>query len=211
MLGIRPYQESDEAAVRRICLLTGDDGGDASRLYPDADLLSDIFAIPYTVFDPELCFVATADDGGDGRAVGYIVGTADSARFAGQFRQLWLPRVSGRHQAPPESRDADEDAQSAMAWRLHHPKSDPRVLRDYPAHLHIDLLPEAQGKGGGRALMRRFLNAAHEHGAEGVHLSVSSTNLGARAFYAKLGFEPLVLPGSEARAGSLLVRSTGGG
>lgn len=208
MLEIRPYRESDEAAVRRICLLTGDDGGDATALYPDADLLSDIFAIPYTAYDPALCFVAV--DGDDGPAVGYIVGTADSARFTRQFRQHWLPLVGGRHQDPAERRpDWDDDPQGAMAWRLHHPRAhEPRVLNDYPAHLHVDLLPEAQGRGAGRALMESFLRAAHEHGAQGVHLGVSLTNTGARAFYAKLGFEPLVLPGDEDRAASLLVRST---
>lgn len=208
MLEIRPYQESDEAAVRRICLLTGDDGGDGTALFPDADLLSDIFAIPYTVFDPDLCFVAVDGDGG--RVVGYIVGTADSSRFARQFRQHWLPRVSGRHQAPPEHPDrAAEDPQSVMAWRLHHPRADdPRLLADYPAHLHVDLLPEAQGQGCGRALMMCFLRAAREHGAQGVHLGVSATNTNARGFYARLGFEPFVLPADEDRAGNLLVRST---
>jgi ribosomal protein S18 acetylase RimI-like enzyme len=205
VLEIRPYRESDEAAVRRICLLTGDDGGDATALYTDVDLVSDIFAVPYTVFDPGLCFVAV--DGG--RVLGYIVGTADSARFDEQFGQLWLPRVAGRHQDPPPARpDPRDDPQGALAWRLHHPGSDPRVLGDYPAHLHVDLLPEAQGRGCGRALMMRFLAAAAGHGAQGVHLHVSLTNTGARAFYAKLGFAPLVLPGDEARAGSLLVRPT---
>lgn len=207
MLEIRPYQESDEAAVRRICLLTGDDGGDATALYPDADLLSDIFAIPYTVFDPALCFVAV--DADDGRVLGYIVGTADSSRFARQFRQRWLPQVSGRHQDPPEQPDWADDPQGAMAWRLHHPRADDSgLLDDYPAHLHVDLLPEAQGRGAGKALMLQFLDAARAHGAQGVHLGVSPTNTGARGFYARLGFEPLVLPGSEDRAGSLLVRST---
>jgi ribosomal protein S18 acetylase RimI-like enzyme len=209
LLEIRPYQEPDEAAVRRICLLTGQNGGDATALYPDVDLLADIYAIPYTVLDPELCFVAV--DGGTDRVVGYIVGTADSARFARRFRDEWLPRVSDRHQAPPEEPDRVNDAQGSMAWNLHHPWSDPRLAEDYPAHLHIDLLPEAQGKGGGRALMETFLNAARKHGAGGVHLHVSLANTNARAFYARVGFAPLVLPGSEAFAGSLVVRSTATG
>ena len=206
MLKIRLYQESDEAAVRRICLLTGDNGVDATALYADEDLLSDIYAIPYTFIDPDLCFVAVDDE--SDRVVGYIVGTSDSARYVQRFHDEWLPLVSSRHQQPPEQPDRTDDAQAAMAWNLHHPETDPRVVGDYPAHLHIDLLPEAQGKGGGRALMENFLNAAREHGAEGVHLYVSLRNTNARAFYAKLGFEPLVLPGSEAYAGGLVVRST---
>jgi GNAT superfamily N-acetyltransferase len=207
LLKIRLYQESDEAALRRICLLTGNNGGDATALYTDEDLLSDIYAIPYTVLDPEVCFVAVDEE--SDRVVGYIVGTPDSVRYVQRFRDEWLPRVAGRHQQPPEVEPSrGGDAQAAMAWNLHHPQYDPRVVADYPAHLHIDLLPEAQGKGGGRALMENYLNAAREHGAEGVHLYVSLRNMNARAFYARLGFEPLVVPGSETYSVGLLVRST---
>jgi GNAT superfamily N-acetyltransferase len=216
VLEIRRYRESDEAAVRRICLLTGDNGGDGTALYEDADLLSDIFAIPYTVIDPELCFVAVdvavdseaEADGPEGRVVGYLVGTVDSQRYVERYLEEWLPLVGERHQEPPQEPNWRDDAPGAMAWRLHHPEFDSRVVGEYPAHLHINLLPEAQGKGGGRALMEAFLNAAREHGAAGAHLYVSLTNTNARAFYARLGFEPLVLQGSEDRAGSLLVRST---
>jgi hypothetical protein len=42
------------------------------------DLVPDIFLVPYTLHDPDLCFVV--EDGG--RAVGYIVGCADTVRFA---------------------------------------------------------------------------------------------------------------------------------
>jgi GNAT superfamily N-acetyltransferase len=205
LLNIRPYQESDEAAVRRICLLTGNNGSDGTALYTDPDLLSDIYAIPYTVLDPELCFVAVDKDD---IAVGYIVGTPDSARYVQRFKDEWLPQVSSRHQEPPKEPDWDNDIQAAMAWNLHHPWSDPQVVADYPAHLHINLLPEAQGKGGGRALMQTFLDAALKHGAEGAHLYVSLTNTNARAFYARLGFKPLTLPGRESHGNSLVARPT---
>ncbi|HET9168430.1 MAG TPA: GNAT family N-acetyltransferase [Actinospica sp.] len=206
MLEIRLYQQSDEAAVRRICLLTGDNGGDASARYSDPDLLSDIFAIPYTVLEPELCFVAV--DGDTGQVVGYIVGTADSARFVRRFREEWLPRVSARHQDPPAEPNWDKDMQAGMAWVLHHPAFDQRLAAEYPAHLHIDLVPEGQGRGGGRALMERFLAAAREQGAPGTHLYVGSSNANAKAFYARLGFQPMELSGTEDWSATLLVRST---
>ena len=59
---------------------------------------------------------------------------------------------------------------------------------DYPAHLHIDLLPSAQGQGWGRALMDRFLAQLRAAGVAGVHLGVATVNLRAVAFYARLGF-----------------------
>ncbi len=42
-----------------------------------------LFAEPYGHFDPDLAFVL---DDGTGRAVGYIVGTADTGRFVEDFR-----------------------------------------------------------------------------------------------------------------------------
>ena len=57
-----------------------------------------------------------------------------------------------------------------------------------PAHLHIDLLPEHQGAGHGRELMRVFLGALAERGVGAVHLGVSNQNVGAQRFYARLGF-----------------------
>ncbi len=62
---------------------------------------------------------------------------------------------------------------------------------DYPAHLHIDLLPSAQGQGWGRALMDRFLAQVRSAGARGVHLGVATVNRGAAAFYTRLGFHLL--------------------
>ena len=188
-LTIRLYrEETDRAAMGDICMRTGAAGGDARQLYKDHELLPDIFAYPYTVFDPALAFVA--DDGG--RAVGYIVGTADTARFVKQFREQWLPQVAGGHPAPAASWEAAADQDQAMSGLLHDPE---RMLvpelADYPAHLHIDLLPEYQGRGGGRALMTAFLAAARRAGADRVHLGMLRANTRAGAFYAAMGFTEL--------------------
>ena len=51
------------------------------------------------------------------------------------------------------------------------------LLGEYPSHLHIDLLPRAQGRGNGRALMETFLAALTERGSPGVHLGTSPQNV----------------------------------
>jgi len=61
-------------------------------------------------------------------------------------------------------------------------------LADYPAHLHIDLLPHAVGKGNGRNMMQRFLNRLNELKVPAVHLGVTAENPGAIAFYKHIGF-----------------------
>ena len=63
-------------------------------------------------------------------------------------------------------------------------------MAGYPAHLHIDLLPRAQGQGHGRRLMTAMFDRLTAAGASGVHLGVRRTNTRAIAFYEKLGFTP---------------------
>ena len=71
-------------------------------------------------------------------------------------------------------------------------------LADYPAHLHIDLLPELQGLGFGRRLIDTLRAALAARGVAAVHLGMDAANTGARAFYARLGFHEL--PSSRRRA-----------
>ena len=74
----------------------------------------------------------------------------------------------------------------------HHPEWLVRPgLDEYPAHLHIDLLPPFQGTGHGRAMMETFYAAAARAGAAGVHVAVATANTRALGFYARLGFRRL--------------------
>ena len=72
-------------------------------------------------------------------------------------------------------------------------------LEEYPAHLHIDLLPPFQGAGHGRALMETFYAAAARAGAAGVHVTVTTANTRALGFYDRLGFRRLEISQSRAR------------
>lgn len=189
---IRPYRAEDRAALYDICVRTGHEGGDARHLHPDApDLLPDIFAGPYAELEPELAFVV---DDGTGRAVGYIVGTAGTAVFAARFREEWLPKVADRYPLPedgPGPRTPTEE----MIGLLHNPE---RMvvpeLAGYPAHLHIDLLPEFQRAGLGRELMWVLLDALARRGVPAVHLGMVTANVAARAFYDRVGFHEIPVP-----------------
>ncbi|MES1169890.1 MAG: GNAT family N-acetyltransferase, partial [Leifsonia sp.] len=79
-------------------------------------------------------------------------------------------------------------------------------LADYPAHLHIDLLPEAQGQGLGRRLIETLLDELAAAGATGVHLDMDPANTGAGAFYARLGFTRLDTDEDTARFAMRLPR-----
>jgi GNAT superfamily N-acetyltransferase len=65
-------------------------------------------------------------------------------------------------------------------------------LPEYPAHLHIDLLPGFQGNGYGRKLIDAFCASAAD-AAAGVHVCVVSENTPALAFYERLGFRAIAV------------------
>ena len=191
---IRSYRPADLGAVYDICVRTADGGADARGMYLDDRLMGDIFAAPYVVLEPEHAHVL---DDGSGAAVGYILGTSDTATFVRRYRDEWLPATADRYPAPADPPVTGSD----MMLNLHLNPERMLVpeLAEYPAHLHIDLLPEWQGKGFGRGLMDAFLAGVRAAGAPKVHLGMVPTNTGARAFYERLGFtvipphEPTVL------------------
>ncbi|GAB7191902.1 N-acetyltransferase [Kineococcus sp. NUM-3379] len=185
---VRPYRPGDLPAVYDICVRTAAAGGDARGRYSTDDLMPDLFAGPYVTAEPELAFVLDVG----GRAVGYVLGTADTAGFVRWYRDVWIPRLDGKYPVPPSPPRTPEEEMVA----LHHRPERMLVpeLAAYPAHLHIDLLPEHQGRGHGRVLIGTFLAALARAGVGAVHLGMVSTNTGARAFYDRMGFTEIPVP-----------------
>ncbi|WP_149829168.1 GNAT family N-acetyltransferase [Streptomyces tailanensis] len=186
---VRLYRREDHAALHDICIRTAHNGGDSRPVYMDPDIFPATFATPYVHLEPELTFVL---DDGEGQAVGYILGTANTTAFVGEFREKWLPLVTDRF---PEPIGPPTTPDETIIELLHHPeRMIVAELASYPAHLHIDLLPAWQGKGHGRALMRSFLQALHDRAVPSAHLAMASTNTPARAFYDRLGFHEIKVP-----------------
>jgi ribosomal protein S18 acetylase RimI-like enzyme len=78
------------------------------------------------------------------------------------------------------------------------------VVAAHPAHLHIDLLPSAQGRGLGRELIEWLCEELAGRDIPGVHLGVSADNTGAIVFYERLGFETLLVEADTVWMGRLL-------
>lgn len=186
---VRRYRPADLPAVYDICVRTADAGGDTRGRYCSDRLMGDLFAAPYVTAEPELAHVL---DDGSGAAVGYVVGTADTAAFVRWYRATWLPATAGRYPLPAEPPVTPDDEMLALH---HHPE---RMLlpelAGHPAHLHIDLLPGWQGQGWGRVLIGRLLDGLRDAGVPRVHLGALTANVAARAFYARLGFTPIDVP-----------------
>ena len=182
MLALRPATPADRPAVEAICIATGDDGRDARGLQAHPELLAHLWASPHLIADPAL---ATIVDDPHGPA-GYLVATADTLGFERWCEQHWWPAV--RRQYPLD--DAWGDRDRALVELVHTPEVSPASLAAaYPAHLHINLLPRAQGAGLGRVLIERLLAQLRLRGVPGVHLGVSHTNARAIGFYEHLEFE----------------------
>lgn len=189
MTAIRRYRPEDRAAVADVCLRTAAGGADATGLYSDDALMPEVYALPYLEYAPDLAFVV--DD--RGRVGGYVLGVADTAGFIDWYAREWAPGLRARHPspgAPTAHRPAYTEAQLIADG------GDPERMRiaeldAYPAHLHIDLLPEHQGRGWGRRLIDTLRAALAERGVPAVHLGLDPANTAARAFYERLGFHEL--------------------
>jgi GNAT superfamily N-acetyltransferase len=185
---IRPFRADDLDDLYRISLATGLAGDDASQLYADPRLMGHIYSAPYARLEPQLAFVVV-----DGQGVaGFAVGTADTAAFEAKLERLWWPALRAQYAMP---READAQAWTADQRRIamiHRPTPTPAaVALEFPAHLHVNILPRLHGRGIGRQLVARWLIAATGFGATATHVAINRDNAGALQFWERMGFSDL--------------------
>ncbi|MFE7844079.1 GNAT family N-acetyltransferase [Microbacterium sp. NPDC057407] len=195
---IRPFRAGDEPALADVCLKTADAGADATGVLEDDELWAEVFLLPYVARHPDLAFVvetdAAAGDGGEGRVVGYIVAAPDTIAFEEWFRDEWWPRFADRWPRPDAAASALSRQDGIVRYASDRGPDAAFFGPEYPAHLHIDLLPEAQGHGLGRRLIETLVGELRRRGVPGVHLVASADNAGAIAFYPRVGFTALPSP-----------------
>ena len=190
---LRPFAPYDLPGLYRVCGEVDARGGAERQQLRAPDLPGHIFAGPYIVADPDLCWVVTDDQG----VAGYIVGTADAVQFERWREEHWYPPI--RVQYPPTAFSVQPSNDGRYLEILHAPlRALTAYPSEYPAELHIKLDRRVARQGWGTQLVDELVVALRQRRIKGLHLSVSVENTGAVAFYWRLGFVPL-----EERDGNL--------
>lgn len=190
---IRPARSGDEPGAYHVCLKTGNYGEDGEPFYrEDPDALGRIFVGPYLAFEPEFSLILEDEQG----ICGYALAAPDSRAFYARYEREWRPRLCAQF-PDPGGDPATWTRLQQVYHAYHHPDYFcPEPYAVYPAHLHIDLLPRAQGRGYGRRMIEALLDRLRARGVPGVHLGVSVHNPRAGGFYARLGFRELTRVGT---------------
>ncbi|HUS35376.1 MAG TPA: GNAT family N-acetyltransferase [Verrucomicrobiae bacterium] len=194
---IRLARAEDQAGAYYVCLKTGDYGKNGEPFYrEDPDALGRIFVGPYLKFEPELSLILEDAAG----ICGYAFAALDSRAFYERYEQEWRPHLVAEFPMPIGDRAQWTRVQHVHSWYHEPDYFMPEPYDEYPSHMHIDLLPRAQGRGYGRQMMEHLMTKLRERGSPGAHLGVSASNAPAEAFYKKLGFHELTRTGAGDQA-----------
>lgn len=180
---MRPATARDLPGAYRVCFETADPAGPA-RAWTDHELIGHVYVGPY-FFGPGTVALVLVDAAG---VAGYCLGAADTEALDRWARAEWWPALRADH---PLTADHGEPERELVEMIHDPPTPPPAVVAGYPAHLHIDLLPRAQGAGHGRRLIEELGRRLRVLGAGAVHLGVGADNAHAIAFYRHLGFVEL--------------------
>ncbi|EPS35058.1 hypothetical protein H072_11431 [Dactylellina haptotyla CBS 200.50] len=190
---VRPVNpEKDSDALFDVCKKTV---GPALRTGTPNLIAPYIWNVPYIRMCQDYCF---AVDNGDGNAVGYVICAPDTPTYVRRFAEEYIPVLESldpilKKPAMDPPADWGKDLALGVLQCLYTPEhmlnSDyPRLLEEYPAHLHIDILPDFQRKGFGKKLMEALWTRLREDKIPGVHLVMEGGNTEALKFYLAIGF-----------------------
>ncbi len=181
---IRKVRRSDQKEVSYICHQTFFGGPN----FPDQELVALRWALYYVLYEPENCFVACDEQD---KPIGYILATVNTLKYRENYKQMITPLIRDRMKELKQTHLQEHAMykRSFLPLRADYgPRHMRKIAQEYPAHLHIDILPEYQGMGLGSGLIDALLAHLQHIGCQGVHLVVGSDNHRAIAFYKKKGF-----------------------
>lgn len=169
-MNIRSYLEKDKENVHFVCL---NSEGPCKSSKRGINFTLAVYCDYYIENEPQNCFVAVDENDS---AVGYVISTDNFDKFKEKYISTYYPKI--------------------RKWEFRRKKSALRAIasqekykENYPAHLHIDILPEYQHMGLGKKLMDTLCDNLRKNKVEGVMFTVWHKNFNAIKFYEKYGFE----------------------
>ena len=185
---IRQCRKEDEAAIVNVCYHSGYMGEDLENknIFNDIKLFGYLFCIYYVRYQTNDCFVA--EDMQKKQVVGYVLGTLDTSKQEKQFLlkmslRIVLQILSHTVWQYPETLKTILFFMKNMNSRKPH-----NLAFEYPAHLHINILPDYQRYGIGSKLIAQFEKHVQMKNVKGIHLETTSENYKAVSFYNKIGY-----------------------
>ncbi|WP_433227320.1 GNAT family N-acetyltransferase [Actinomadura formosensis] len=182
---VRSFTEADRGELRELFGRAGE-GSPSASLWGHEDSEAAIYLNPYMDLAPDSLFVAVID----GALVGYLTGCLDGSKFPTESERMSKAIREHRLFFRPGTvfffARAMLDTASA-ALRREPTAGDFHDAR-WPAHLHINVAPEARGTGAADALMNRWLDRLRETGSPGCHLQTLTENTRAVRFFRRMGF-----------------------
>ncbi len=166
---VRRFEERDRETIRKIC-------SDAAlekpntQFHEDRELAPLYFTDYYLNYEPESCVVGEVE----GQVIGYLVGCKDTKSFNRVFRRRFLPRIVARIGWQLLTLQYRKKETYQMLWwtlteRFRQGKKLAIPLDEYPAHSHMNIVPEYRGCGLSNQLSRAFRQHMKELGVTGLH------------------------------------------
>ncbi|MCP4379052.1 MAG: GNAT family N-acetyltransferase [bacterium] len=185
---IRPLRRSDRRAMRDICVATAWMGDPGAGHVPDGWIWAEFWTRYFTDREPQNSFALC--DSGKECVAGYLMGTSDARRFD-RYIPFLIPGIILRTiRKRLISRCQTRAGILAMLKSIVSGQMDipPALVRQYPATMHIDMLPEARGQRYGVKLYELFVNKMLSLGVAGIHAQTLSVNKPITRFCQTAGF-----------------------
>ncbi len=180
MIEIRKYNDADFSDVQFVCLNSEGEPPEKEM----CEFVLHIFCDYYLENEGENCFVLSHD----GKSVGYVICAENYDDFEVLYENKYIPQIMHM-------------SEGLVNWANEAYEFQKKFKDEYPAHLHIDILPKYQRCGWGSKLINILVEHLKEKGVKGVMLSTGVDNKNACSFYKKYGFKELGVYNKEVAFG----------
>ncbi len=187
-MNIRKYKDVDRKAVEHIHFETYFFGKSMASIIDDERIVSRDICY-YFKKEKDNIFLAEENN----KVFGYIIACEDNKRYRESYwalRNLALNSAKYFFMSKKDKRFVR--SRFKLIWRALRGLNNDGNLKvpRNAGHIHINLLPEARGKGAGSELMKKMFAHLKKKGVKKIHADSFDTNLNdTKGFWAKHGFK----------------------